>query len=345
MHLLVFLSHPAQFLFFKNSIHDLKARGHKVTVLIKTKDILEDLLKAEGIPYENILPEVRGSSKLSILWSLFKRDVKLNKYVKKHKPDLMMGSDASLAHVGKLRKIPVVTTLEDDYSVIRNLARLTYPYTHKILVPNVCDVGKWSHKKIGYDGYMKLAWLHPNNFKPDINKIGTLGHEKYFLVRLSALGAHHDFKVQGVSDDFLRKIIQKLETRGTVFISSEKPLKAEFEKLRLQIPVSEIHHYLYYAQMLICDSQSMAVEAAVLGTPGIRISSFKGRISVLEELEQKYGLTYGFLPESEDEILKKIDALSSEDMKETWQQKRDKMLSEKIDVRAYLTNFIENFMI
>ncbi len=58
-----------------------------------------------------------------------------------------------------------------------------------------------------------------------------------------------------------------------------------------------MHHVLSFASLLICDSQSMSVEAAMLGVPSLRYSSFSGRISVLEELEHQYGLTYGINPE------------------------------------------------
>jgi predicted glycosyltransferase len=40
----------------------------------------------------------------------------------------------------------------------------------------------------------------------------------------------------------------------------------------------------------------MAVEAAMLGTPSVRFSSFSGKIRVLEELEHTYKLTVGILP-------------------------------------------------
>ena len=55
MNILVQLSHPAHFHLFRSVIRNLMAEGHKVFVLIKTKDILEDLLKQSGLPYYNIL--------------------------------------------------------------------------------------------------------------------------------------------------------------------------------------------------------------------------------------------------------------------------------------------------
>ena len=96
--------------------------------------------------------------------------------------------------------------------------------------------------------------------------------------------------------------------------------------------------------MLVGDSQTRTSEAAVLGTPAIRCNTFVGRIHYLEEEEHKYGLTYGFRPDHSEEMFQKIEELlSMPDLKEEWQRRRQKMLSEKIDYASFLTCFIENY--
>jgi predicted glycosyltransferase len=344
MRILIFLSHPAQFLFFKNAIYVLISKGHSVLILIKRKDVLPDLLDESGLEYHNILPKERGKSRVSIVWSLLIRDIKIIYYAKRNRIELFMGSDASLSHAGKLLGIPCITTLEDDYKVVRNLARLTYPYTSHILVPEVCNVGKWDKKKIGYPGYMKLAYLHPRWFKPNRIKAGVNTFTPFFLIRLSSLSAHHDFEMKGIKPQLLDKIIEKLTESGRVFISSEKTLPTEYQVYCLNIPYSDIHHCLSYTSLFLSDSQSMTMEAAMLGVPSIRISSFVNRISVLEELEHCYGLTFGFQPESEEEIFKKINELIHiPELQKTFQYRRRKMLAEKIDVTSFLVWLIENF--
>lgn len=343
MKILFFFSHPAQFLFSKNAIERLREKGHSVHTLIKTKDILSTLLDETGWEYYNLLPKERGNNKVSIVFSLIKRDWKLYRYVRKNKIQLLIGTDASLAHVGKLLGIPCITITEDDYDVIRHLGNLTYPFTTKIFAPVLCDVGKWDDIKIGYHGYMKLAYLHPNVFTPLKSKISVDSTKPYFIIRLSGLSAHHDFGIKGLSDEKLDQIIEKLLVKGDVYISSEKTLPEKYNKYLLKIPVSDIHHYLFFANMLICDSQSMAVEASMLGTPNIRISSFAGRISVLEELEHKYQLTIGIKPDDET-IFDKIDELSNKpDLKEIYANRRQLMLNDKIDVTAYFTWLIDNY--
>ena len=105
-----------------------------------------------------------------------------------------------------------------------------------------------------------------------------------------------------------------------------------------------MHQVLFHATILVSDSQSMSVEAAILGVPSIRVSSFIGKISVLEELEHKYELTYGFLPEQSDAMFGKIEELlNTPNLKEDWQYRRQRMLQDKIDVTAFMVWFIENY--
>ncbi|MDP4282708.1 MAG: DUF354 domain-containing protein [Bacteroidota bacterium] len=344
MKILCLLSHPAQFYFFKNTITRLRELGDTVTVLIKTKDILEELLNETGWEYENILPVVRGKSRRAIIGSLLKRDDKVLQITRKTKADLLMGSDASLAHAAKLLGKPCLSFTEDDYAVIHYLADLTFPFTRHIITPEICDVGKWESKKIGYKGYMKLAYLHPDYFTPDRSKVNIPVNKPYYLIRLSGLNAHHDFGIKGISKEVLRKIIEMLSETGNVFINSEIRSSYCFPDLHIDFPPIDIHHYLNYAEMLVSDSQSMSMEAAMLGTPSIRISDFSGRISVLEELEKKYSLTYGVKPSDEQGIFDTVNKLlNMPDRKEIFQARRKKMLNDKIDVTAFLTWFIHDY--
>jgi len=75
----------------------------------------------------------------------------------------------------------------------------------------------------------------------------------------------------------------------------------------------------------------------MLGVPSIRMNTFAGKISYLEEQEKKYGLTYGFKPADYNKMLAKIDELlAMPGLKEVWQQRRRKMLEEKIDVTEWI---------
>ena len=140
------------------------------------------------------------------------------------------------------------------------------------------------------------------------------------------------------------KIIATLKPHGQVFISSEGQLAVKYQPYQLKIHPNDIHHFLFYAELLISDSQSMSVEAAMLGTPSIRFSDFSGRIGVLEELEHRFGLTFGIKTSEESKLMQTIsEVLSTPNLKEEWQKRRAKMLTEKIDVTKFFIWLIEKF--
>jgi uncharacterized protein len=346
MNILVYFGHPSQYLFLRQTIKTLTTKGHNTDILIKSKDILENLIINDGFKYHNILPKERKNNKFSIFWSMLKRDFRLYKFVRKKHYDLFIGTDPSLAHIGFLKKVSIITTLEDDSDVIPMIVKTTYPFTSTILTPEVCNVGKYTYKKTGYNGYMKLSYLHPSIFVPDFNKINTVINSPYVLIRLSKLNAHHDFGISGLNSSLLKSIIAKVETTGRkIIISSEAEIiDPNLKCYTKKINPSDMHHYLYYADMLISDSQSMSVEAAMLGTPSIRYNDFAGKISVLEELESKYALTFGIKTSEQNKLFNKIDELFLIlNLKEEFQRRRKKMLADKIDVTAFMIWFIENY--
>lgn len=344
--ILVYFGHPAQYLFLREAIRILLTKGFEIKIIIKTKDVLEHLVQSDGFEYINILKNKRGNSKFSIIFSVLKRNLKLIPIILKFKPSLMISTDATIAQLGKIFNIQRITITEDDYEIIKPLANVSYPITNYILCPNVCNVGKFNNKKIGYDGYMKLAYLHPNVFKVNEKIKQTYNlPSKFALIRLAQLTAFHDKGIKGISTDFLDKIIANLESKNiTPVISSEYKTESKYDKYILKINPTDIHHILNSACVLICDSQSMSVEASMLGIPSLRYSSFAGKISVLEELEQKYELTYGFPIGKEIELIEKLNnIINIDNFEDEFQTRRRKMLNEKINVTDFLVWFIENY--
>ena len=148
----------------------------------------------------------------------------------------------------------------------------------------------------------------------------------------------------GLTIENKRRLVNYLKSKGKVFITTERDIDDEFKPYQLIITPEKVHSLLYYATMFIGDSQTMTSESAVLGTPAIRCNTFVGRIHYLEEEEHKYGLTYGFRPEQSEEMFKKIEQLlAMPNLKEEWEQRRKKLLSEKIDYAKFLAWFVEDY--
>ncbi len=340
------LCHPAHFHMFKNTIHALEEAGNKVVVVVRPKDMLEQLCINEGLSYVKVDDHSKNGGKIGKAWNVVKRTLAIAKIVRKENPCMLIGSDGVMAYLGTLFNKPSFEFFDDDYSVIKMYAWTFFPFYSDLVCPNITDAGRWKNKKTGYEGYQKLSYLHPNRFSPDKKVVEKYlsTDNPYFLLRFAKLTAHHDGGIGGINTDVARHLVDMLLPYGDVYITSERELEPQFEKYRLHINPLDIHHLLSYATIYIGDSQSMAVEAAMLGTPSLRFNDFAGKISVLEELEHKYELTFAIPPSEPQRLYGKVaELLAMPDLHETFQQRRQRMLSEKIDVTAFFTWFIENY--
>ncbi|MCK5019728.1 MAG: DUF354 domain-containing protein [Candidatus Peribacteraceae bacterium] len=336
------LGHPAHFHLYKNVISKLLI-SHNIFIIISNKDVLKLLLDSSGFKYYVIADSKLNESLSAKILKLIRSTQKLYRLVKEFNPDLYVSCLSQLVWVAKLLRKKSLFTAEDDihYTLLQGL--ITYPFVSTILTPSVVNTKPFHYKRIGYSGYHKLAYLHPNQFKPQLDiKNKYIKAERYFLIRTVNQNAYHDLNAKGLEPGILIEIIKLLEKIGEVYITSEKPLPPEFDKYRLQIDPKDIHHLLFYADLFIADSQSMSVEAAMLGTPSIRYNNFAGRISVINELEKKYELTYSLDTSEKKKLLPLIkEIISTKDI--NFQDRRRKMLADKIDVTAFMLWFIENY--
>lgn len=346
MKVVIYLNHPAHFHLFKNTIHKLKENGHNVIILSKKKDVLDDLLTKSNINYINVYTKERGNSRLSMITSVINRGITQFKIILKAKPDLMIGTAFELAHIGKAIHVPFISVNEDDANVIPLWSKYSYPFASYILSPYSCDNGKWETKTIKYKSYHELAYLHPKVFKPDINVCKQYFNtdKPYFVLRFSGLAAHHDSGIKGINDDLAYKLVKKLEKHGNVFITSERPISKKLEKYRKNINPLDIHHILSFATIYIGDSQTMAAEAGVLGTPFLRFNDFVGRIGYLNELEKKYELGYGFKTHQVDKMFEELENfLLIKNIKAVFNKRKKVMLNDMIELSSFLTWFIQSY--
>jgi hypothetical protein len=348
MNILIYLAHPADFHLYKNVIYKLKLHTHSVFITIKKKDVLEQLLIENNVSYFNIQPKGRKSSKYGIIKGIIERSLKHYTFIKKYKIDTILASSGELGPLAKFFNIPFINVFEDDLTLFPMYSNLLGPFINSLVVPVSCNTGKWGYKTIKFSGYRELAYLHPNNFKPDYSKVAKYfdSKRKNFIIRFAKLDAWHDNKILGLTNSIFENIIKILEPYGNILITSEIELDPKYEKYSFNIPASDIHHVLYYADMYIGDSQTMTAEAAVLGTPAIRFNDFVGKLGYLEELEHRYMLTYGVRPSDPEKMYTIVNnLLKISDLKQEWQLRRKKMLSDKIDVSAFIVWFIENYPI
>ena len=346
MKILIYLGHPAHFHLFKNIINKLKEDGNQVIVTIKTKDILKDLLIESGFDFISLSSRERRGSKIQAAIGFITSANCLKQVCLKDRPDIMVGTSVEMPIIGRLLRIPSINFNEDDANYEMTFCKVAYPPSSLILAPVSCDCGKWEYKTIKYASYHELAYLHPNNFKPDrsiVEKYFSV-NDPYFIVRLVKFKAIHDEGMKGINDSVADKIINMLSPYGRVYITSEGDLSARFDKYKIHIKPIDMHHILAFSSLYIGDSQTMAVEAGMLGVPFIRYNDFVGIIAILKEIEDHYLLGYGIKTGNEDKLYSTIKMiLEMPNRKEVFQERRRKMLSEKIDAAQFFTWFIENY--
>ncbi len=343
MNILFDINHPAHVHLLRNAYFLLTKNGHQVMVVVKEIPSAMKLLDLYGIPFLNIGKKDDALMKKGLDQLVYDR--RLLMLVRKHGIEMGVGSSINIAHVSKLCKMKSIILDDDDDEVEPLFVKFGHPFADTILSP--VDTPRKSKKTIYVNAYHELAYLHPNRFTPDpsvLDDAGVKEGEPYFILRFNAFKAHHDVGVVGLTIENKRRLVDYLKTKGKVFITTERNIDDEFKPYQLTVSPEKAHSLMYYATMLVGDSQTMTSEAAVLGTPAIRCNTFVGRIHYLEEEEHKYGLTYGFRPEQSEAMFAKIDELlSMPNLKEEWQSRRQKMLSEKIDYAQFLTWFIENY--
>src|SRR5690606_19210999 len=124
----------------------------------------------------------------------------------------------------------------------------------------------------------------------------------------------------------------------------ERELEPELEPYRIRIDPQDMHSALAHAHLYVGDSQTMAAEAAVLGTPSLRFNDFVGEIGYLEELEHRYGLTRGIRTDAPEQLYEAVRAwLAHDDLKGEWARRRRRMLDEKVDLTEFLLRFIARY--
>lgn len=319
----------------------LEERGHAVLVSSRDKDCALALLDGFGIEHKCLTRQNRGGV-WGMVGELAARDRALASLARQFRPDVITGLGGIFsAHVGWWLNIPSVVFYDTENALLQN--SLTYPLATKVVVPR-CYRG-WTPKRktTKYPGYHELAYLHPNYFSPsrEIALASGLSPDgDTFLIRLVSWKASHDLGKRGWSLKLLESIVQRLESRGKVIISSEAELPASLERMRFGGPVQDIHHLLAYCRAYAGESPTMASEAAILGVPSVYVAS--ASLGYVEDQEQRYGMVRFVKSDAVKETLDALDYVTATPASEFW-RRRNAMLDESIDMPGFVTGILVDF--
>lgn len=326
------LYHPSHVHLFKNAIWELEADGHDVLITARDKEITTALLDAYDFEY--VIPSTSRQGRAGLVTETATRFGRLVRLARRFEPDVIAGRINPVSvYASKLAGASNVMFKDSDYTT--KLSKVIHPFVDVMYIPANfdLDLGSMEHR---VDAFQELAYLHPDWFDPDpdlLTEHGIEPDEPYFVLRFVAMDAHHDGGHHGFSLDAKRELVSTLDKHGEVYITSEEPLTDEFEEYRLPVPPHHVHHLLSCANLYVGDSQTMATEAALLGTPAVRSNSFAGDgdLSNFVELEEKYELLYSFA-EEEDAIGQVSDLVQDPTVAERWETRRARVVDEKVDV-------------
>jgi len=339
--IVVFAITPAQVHTFRNIVRTLENKEHQVKLIVRDHADVLPLLNTYGIKY-SLCGKARKSRYTKYLEAV-PQVLKAYRIARRFDPDVLLGGSLA-AFIGFFLRKPCFVLGDTDVKTIQNLFVTRNPFVKIIITPALfnLDLGK---KHFRCNMYKELAYLHPNYYKPDPSIYDLLGigkDDKYVILRFNAFDSAHDTGRHGFSFSEKLELVEQLRKYAYIFISYQSELPKELEPYKLPIPPHRIHDALYYAQLLVCDTGTMATEAAVLGTPAVNYSSFAAYLGNFIELERKYNLIYSFR-QFEPAIKKAAELLQQPDLKEQWAKKRQRVLADKVDITQLVVWAIENY--
>lgn len=344
MNILIDIGHPGHVHLLHGIAKELEQRGHRLFYSVREIPVAIRLMEYYGMtPYLNL-----GKKKDTLMgkaWTVLHQDGQLLRFVRRNHIDIGLSSGVVLGHVSKLTGMKSLMFDDDDDVVEPLVVKYGHPVSEVVFTPQC--IHRKTPNAVYYAGTHELAYLHPNRFTPDpmvLEKAGLKPGERFFIMRFVALKGHHDVGQQGLGLEQKSQLLNLLKQHGRVIVTSERALEQEFEPYRLPVPPEKILSLMSYSSMFVGDSQTMTSEAALLGVPALKCNTFAGRLSVPNEIEQKYGLCYSYQPEAFSEMLAQVEQLlkrDPEELRREWQQRRQRFLDDHIDVTAFIVEFVE----
>jgi predicted glycosyltransferase len=274
MKVLVDIGHPAHVHYFRNVMIRMTQDGHTFKVIVRNKEVSQQLLQAYGISYTS-----RGkgaTSRLGKFLYMVKADIQVFFIALRFRPDVFLsGASPYAAHVSWLLRKPHVALDDTEHAVF---ARKFYlPFTSKVITP-FCYQLDLGNKQVRMNSFLELFYLHPKYRTESTTirqKLGVTSNEPFALLRFVSWGASHDYGVKGIDLDTKLQVIRLLERTHKILISAEGELPNNLERYRIKVLPHEMHKVLAEADLYIGEGATMASECAMLGTPAIYINKLE----------------------------------------------------------------------
>jgi len=203
------IGHPAHVHLFKHVMWKIQEQGGEIYVTARDKDVATRLLDVYGLEYEII---GRYKSWMDKALSFITTTRKLLKTTKKFNPHVFVSVGSVHAPpVARLLNRLSLSFVDTEGSSFQRL--LSRPFISKVYTPDSFTVTlKKNH--VRYHGHHEMAYLSPKYFTPDssvLKKYGLTTDDTFFIVRLVAWQATHDWNQSGISD--LERILLNIGLR------------------------------------------------------------------------------------------------------------------------------------
>lgn len=337
MRILIDILHPHEVLMYRHFRDEMLARGHDILVTARTKDVATDLLQNFDIPHTVLSDQAAGSAGLARELAI--RTKRLIRIAREFEPDVMTEvGGAAIVPAARLLRIPAAVFYDTEFATRTNT--WVYPLASAVCTPD-CYYGTVRGNHVTYPSYQELAYLHPNRFEADrslLDQFGLRPDEPFSLVRFVSWQASHDVHEIALTPDQQARIVDRLLQSGKVLISSEAPLPRTLAPHELRGPVHLMHHLLAYASVVVGESATVASEAAVLGTPAVFIAK-TGR-GYTDDQGLAYGLVETIPPSDFTNAMEAVERAIAMPAS-TREAKRERLLSDKIDLTDWMVEFFE----
>lgn len=322
------VTHPHDVHLFRNAVSELSERGFEVHVLARDKEITVELLEKYEIPHQVLGGDHASTLGLLRSWSAF--GYRLYREAKRIQPDLIVAEvGAAASPVAWLLGVDSLVFVDAEHATLQN--SLAFPFATRICTSRSfwTDLGS---KQVRYDGYQELAYLHPDRFTPDpsvLEEAGLDRDESFVILRAVGWNAAHDIGAGGF--DTIDGVIAALEGAGvTVVVTSEEPLPPALESYRVSVEPHRMHDLMYYADLFVGESATMATESAILGTPAVYVSTLE--VGYTAELDREYGLVFNFSgSDRQRRGVAQARAILDGSYEADWEARRRRMLAETGD--------------
>lgn len=271
--IIVEINHPKHFYQFKPLINVL-CKNNKVQIISRDKDVVIDLLNESRLEYKKF-----GLHSNRLIYKILITPLILIDYIKiivKFKPDIVISRSSHYSIIlGKVFNFKIVVF--PDAEIVPIINKFVGPNADLVITPSQFNLRYGDHHKV-IDGFFEETYLAPNIIKKNMFPIESLNLDKnevFFVVRFIKWGANHDYGQHGFNENEKDEILTILQTFGKVIVSIEGKAPYMINSAELIHP-SQLHILLHNASLYVGDSQSMATEAALLGTPSFRYNSFVG---------------------------------------------------------------------